>query len=149
MELKQRAKALVDEFSRIPGWEERYKLVIKKGKQLQEFPDSWQQEKFRIKGCQSQVWLVPRLTEGRITFDASSDAMIVKGIISLLLEVYDNASPKDILDFEPQYLSEIGITDHLSMNRTNGLASMMKQIKLYAVAYQSLVDRGILNADHS
>ena len=86
--------------------------------------------------------------DGKIQFEASSDAMIVKGIISLLVEVYSNATPEEILSFEPDYLKKIGITDHLSMNRTNGLASMIKQIKMYGVAYQALVAKGVQNADH-
>lgn len=148
MDLQQRAQRLVDEFSQLLGWEERYKLVIQKGKALPEIDESLLVDKFKIKGCQSQVWLIPRLESGKIHFQASSDAMIVKGIISLLVEVYNEASPEEILNFEPGYLKEIGITEHLSMNRTNGLASMVKQIKMYAIAYQSLVSKGINDANN-
>jgi cysteine desulfuration protein SufE len=148
MDLRQRAQNMIDEFSRIPDWEERYKLVIQKGKALQDLDESLMTEKYKVKGCQSQVWLVPELSQGKVHFQAGSDAMIVKGIISLLVEIYSDATPDDILGYDPEFLKEIGITEHLSMNRTNGLASMVKQIKMYAIAYQSLVSKGIKDANN-
>lgn len=148
MDLSTKANNLVDEFARFNDWEDRYRHLIQKGKKLEDLSEDLQSEKFKVKGCQSQVWLVPSLKEGRIQFKASSDAMIVKGIISLLVEVYHDATPEEVLKFEPDYLKKIGITDHLSMNRTNGLASMIKQIKMYGVAYQAMVAQGVQNADH-
>jgi cysteine desulfuration protein SufE len=95
-------------------------------------------DKYKVKGCQSQVWLFPVLKEGKVYFQADSDAMLVKGIISVLLKVYSGQSADDILAHEPSFLNELGITQHLSMNRSNGLASMMKQIKMYALAMKAL-----------
>ncbi len=149
MDLQTKAKNLIDEFSQFNDWEDRYKHLIQKGKQLEELPEELMVEKFKIKGCQSQVWLVPELKAGKVEFRASSDAMIVKGIISLLVNVYSGATPQEILNYEPEYLKQIGITDHLSMNRTNGLASMIKQIKMYGIAYNSLVEKGIMDANIS
>lgn len=148
MDLPTRANKLIDEFGQFNDWEDRYRHLIQKGKNLSDISEDLQTEKFKINGCQSQVWLIPSLKDGKVQFEASSDAMIVKGIISLLVEVYSDATPEEILSFEPDYLKKIGITDHLSMNRTNGLASMIKQIKMYGVAYQALVSKGVQNADH-
>ena len=147
-QLPARAAQLIEEFAKFNDWEDRYRHLIQKGKALPEIAEKFQIEKFKVNGCQSQVWLVPSLDDGRVQFLASSDAMIVKGIISLLVEVYSDATPAEILEFEPDYLKKIGITDHLSMNRTNGLASMIKQIKMYGVAYQAMVAQGVKNADH-
>lgn len=146
MDLGARAQNIIDEFSRYSDWEDRYKHMIEMAKGLPEFPASLQIEKYKVKGCQSQVWLVPSLVEGKVEFQASSDAVLVRGIVALLIKVYSQSTPDEIIQFEPDYLKEIGITQHLSMNRTNGLASMIKQIKMYAIAYKTLVDQGITNA---
>lgn len=122
-------------FQSIVGWEEKYQKMIELGKNLPTYPEEKRLESFKIKGCQSQVWLYPSFDKGVITFYADSDALLVKGIVAVLLNVYSELSPEDILKVNPIFLKDLGITEHLSMNRTNGLASMIKQIQLYAKVY--------------
>lgn len=124
------------EFSSIESWEDRYKLLIQKGKKLKNMPDKYKTDQYKVKGCQSQVWLYPELANGTVNFLADSDSTLVRGIVALLLEMYSGLRAKEILTIDEGQLKEIGITDHLSMNRSNGLASMVKQIKMYAFAYQ-------------
>ena len=119
-------------------WEDRYKELIQLGKSLQNYPEDKRDEKYKVKGCQSQVWLYPELKDGRVYFFGDSDAVLVKGIVGLLLSVYSDATPDEILATKPEFLKEVGITEHLSMNRSNGLAAMMKQIQMYALVYKSL-----------
>ena len=124
-------------FLQFQDWEDRYKELINLGKGLEAYPEDKREEKFKIKGCQSQVWLYPEFKDGRIYFHADSDALLVKGIIGLLVNVYSNATPDEILNTKADFLKEVGITEHLSMNRSNGLASMMKQIQMYAIVFKS------------
>lgn len=124
-------------FLQFQDWEDRYKELINLGKGLEAYPEDKRDEKFKIKGCQSQVWLYPEFKEGRIFFYADSDALLVKGIIGLLVHVYSDATPDEILNTKPDFLKDVGITEHLSMNRSNGLASMMKQIQMYALVFKS------------
>lgn len=147
MDISAKIEHLVDRFNQMDSWEERYKEIINIGRKTQGIEEEKQQEKFRVKGCQSQVWLIPSLNDGKIFFLGDSDAVLVKGIISVLLEVYSGHSPEDILKTSPDFLRRIGITEHLSMNRSNGLASMAKQIQMYAVAFKSLTDKGVMNVD--
>ena len=144
--IENRAKVLVERFSQYTDWEDRYRELIKIGKSLSPLEEQYQIEKYLIKGCQSQVWLVPSYKDGRVFFSADSDAILVKGIIGLLVEAYSTSTPDEILSYKADFLKEIGITEHLSMNRTNGLASMLKQIQMYAFAYKTLSDRGIMEA---
>lgn len=136
--MKEKIEELKNEFLQFPQWEDRYKKLIELGRKLPEMPEEEKIEKNRIKGCQSQVWLKPSFEEGKIYFMADSDAMLVKGIVAILVQVYSGATPQEILEYKPTFLSEIGITEHLSMNRTNGLASMVKQIQMYALAYKTM-----------
>lgn len=137
--------SIVERFNRFSDWEDRYRELIKTGKGLESLDDAQKIEKFQIRGCQSQVWLVPELKDGKVIFRADSDAVLVKGIVALLVEAYSGLSPEEILAQDTNFLKEIGITEHLSMNRTNGLANMVKQIKMYGMAFQSLVAKGIQN----
>lgn len=136
---------LIKLFTRHSDWEERYRELVKMGKALPELEESLKGEKYRIRGCQSQVWLVPELKDGKVLFRGDSDAMLVKGIVALLVNAYSGLSPDEILALKPDFLKEIGITEHLSMNRTNGLANMVKQIQMYGVAFKSLTEKGVLN----
>lgn len=136
--MKEKIEELKKEFLQFSQWEDRYKKLIELGRKLPEMPEEEKVEKNRIKGCQSQVWLKPSFEDGRIYFMADSDAMLVKGIVAILVQAYSGASPQEILEYKPTFLSEIGITEHLSMNRTNGLASMVKQIQMYALAYKTM-----------
>lgn len=143
MEIVQRVENLKEEFNSFSSWEDRYAHIIKMGKELPEFPEKFRLEDNKIRGCQSQVWLFPELVEGRIQYHADSDASIVKGIISLLLKVYSNSTPEEILSMRPDWLEDIGLRQHLSMSRANGLSSMLKQISMYALAMQAKIKMGI------
>ena len=134
---------IIDRFNKYSDWEDRYRELIKTGKSLTDLDESQKIDKFKVRGCQSQVWLVPELKDGKVLFKADSDAVLVKGIVALLVEAYSGLTPEEITAQDTGFLKEIGITDHLSMNRTNGLANMVKQIKMYAMAFQSLVAKGI------
>lgn len=128
---------LVQEFKKFSSWEERYKHLIGLGKELNSMEPSDKVETNKVKGCQSQVWLSARLEDGRIHFSGDSDASIVKGIVALLIKVYDNKSPDEVLATPQTFIDDIGLKQHLSMSRTNGLSSMLKQISFYALAFKA------------
>lgn len=136
--MTERTTQIKDRFLQFKDWEDRYKELINLGKQLPAYPEDKRDEKFKVKGCQSQVWLFPEFKEGRVYLHADSDALLVKGIVGLLVSVYSDATPEEILATPPEFLKEVGITEHLSMNRSNGLAAMMKQIQMYAVVFKSM-----------
>ncbi len=136
-----RQQEIIREFSEIAEWEDRYRQLIQLGRSLPPYPEEHRTEDFKVKGCQAQVWLHPALTpEGRVCFDADSDAALVRGLVALVLRVYSDATPREVIDAEPTFVREIGLADHLSPTRANGLAAMIRQIKLYGVAYQSMLD---------
>ena len=141
MSIEERIARVVARFEAHDDWEERYKELIQIGKNLVLYPEEQRLEKFKVKGCQSQVWLFPELKEKKVYFHADSDALLVKGIVGLLTDVYSGSTPQEILAAPADFLKEIGITEHLSMNRSNGLASMLKQIQMYALVYKSLGDK--------
>ncbi|HEY9886686.1 MAG TPA: SufE family protein [Vampirovibrionales bacterium] len=132
---------IIKDFSRFDSWEEKYKYLIKLAKEVPAFPEEHRKEDNQVKGCQSQVWLFASLEGSQVKFVADSDAMIVKGLIALLLKIYSNKSPQEILQTEPSFFKEIGLDQHLSMNRANGLAAMVKQMKFYALAFQSILSK--------
>jgi cysteine desulfuration protein SufE len=136
--MTDRTTQVKNRFLQFKDWEDRYKELINLGKQLPAYPEEKRDEKFKVKGCQSQVWLCPEFKEGRVYFHADSDAVLVKGIVGILVSVYSDATPDEILSTSPDFLKEVGITEHLSMNRSNGLAAMMKQIQMYAVVFKSM-----------
>lgn len=135
MSLQDRQKQIVAEFSGLNDWEDRYKKLIELGKALPELPDSKKIEDFKVKGCQSQVWIHARLENGRVIFEADSDAILVRGLVALLLRVYSDATPKEIMETPPDFVKEIGLESKLSPSRANGLFSMIKQMKFYAMAF--------------
>lgn len=136
--MQERILQVKNRFLQFQDWEDRYKELIKIGRDLIPYPEDKRDEKYKVKGCQSQVWLFPEFREGKVYFYADSDAVLVKGIVGLLVSVYSDATPEDILSTKPDFLKEVGITEHLSMNRSNGLAAMMKQIQMYAVVFKSM-----------
>lgn len=136
--MTERTTQIKARFLQFSDWEDRYKELIVVGKHLPAYPEDKREDKYKIKGCQSQVWLYPEFKEGKVFFHADSDAILVKGIVGILTSVYSDATPDEILATKPEFLSEVGITEHLSMNRSNGLAAMMKQIQMYAVVYKSM-----------
>ncbi len=136
--MAERTTQIKERFLKFPDWEGRYQELIHLGRELAPYPEDKREEKFKVKGCQSQVWLYPEFKDGRVYFYGDSDALLVKGIVGLLVSVYSDATPDEILSTKPEFLKEVGITEHLSMNRSNGLAAMMKQIQMYAAVFQSL-----------
>ena len=119
---------LVEEFEIFDDWMERYEHVIDMGKSLPEFPAEWKTEENKIHGCQSQVWLNMRLEEGNVIINGTSDAVIVQGLVAMVLKVYSGHRPQDILDAKPDFIKDIGFSDHLSPTRSNGLHSMLRTI---------------------
>lgn len=119
---------LVEEFELFDDWMTRYEHVIDLGKQLPEFPDEWKTEDNRIHGCQSQVWLNMEMRGDKLHIDGISDAAIVSGLVAIVLRVYSDQAPQDILNAKPDFIADIGFTDHLSPTRSNGLHSMLRTI---------------------
>lgn len=143
MEITKRVNALVAEFQKFQDWEDRYKYIIDLGKSLPEMREEDKTEANKVKGCQSQVWLHSTLDNGLIYFSADSDATIVKGIVSVLVRIYSGSTPDEILATKPDFLDQIGLRQHLSMSRANGLSSMLKQISMYALVYKSKINMGL------
>ncbi|MCO5285051.1 MAG: SufE family protein [Chitinophagaceae bacterium] len=129
---------IVDDFSLFDTWEEKYEYIIDMGKRLPVLDDQYKKEENIIKGCQSTVWLTADYRDGRIYFSADSDAVIVKGLISMLIRVLSGHTPGEILNAKIDFINEIGMMQHLAQTRSNGLLSMIKQMKNYAIAYQAV-----------
>lgn len=136
MGIKEKQQELIDDFAFLSDWEQKYEYIIDLGKELRGLPEEKKKEDILIKGCQSQVWLDAELRDGKIFFLADSDGILPKGIISLLVGVYSGHTAEEILAADFDFISKIGLQEFLSPSRANGLASMIKQIKFYAVAYQ-------------
>ena len=136
MSIKEKQQELIDDFAFLSDWEQKYEYIIDLGKELKGLPEEKKKEDILIKGCQSQVWLDAELRDGKIFFLADSDGILPKGIISLLVGVYSGHTAEEILVADFDFISKIGLQEFLSPSRANGLASMIKQIKFYAVAYQ-------------
>ena len=136
MSIKEKQQELIDDFAFLSDWEQKYEYIIDLGKELKGLPEEKKKEDILIKGCQSQVWLDAELHDGKIFFLADSDGILPKGIISLLVGVYSGHTAEEILAAAFDFISNIGLQEFLSPSRANGLASMIKQIKFYAVAYQ-------------
>ena len=137
MTIKEIQEEIIDEFAVFDDWMERYEYIIDLGRSLPLIDDENKLDENLIKGCQSKVWIDAKLNKDTITFTADSDAILTKGIVALVLRVFSDQQPKDILDADTDFINEIGLKEHLSPTRANGLVSMIKQIKLYALAYQS------------
>ena len=133
--LRDEEAEIVEEFAFFDDWQDRYKYIIDLGRSLPEFPESDKRDENKVSGCQSQVWFVAEAREGRMQFRAASDAMIVSGLIALLLRVYSNRKPETILKAEPEFVSAIGLAEHLSPTRSNGLFSMIRAMKNLAAGY--------------
>jgi cysteine desulfuration protein SufE len=127
---------IVEEFSLFDNWEDKYEYIIDLGKKLEPLDPKFKIDENKIKGCQSQVWLVADEREGRIFFYADSDAVIVRGLVSMLIRVLSGHTPEEILDATLGFIDKIGMKNHLAQTRSNGLLSMVKQMKHYALAYQ-------------
>ena len=136
-ELEQRQQQVIEEFSVFTDWMDKYEYLIELGKELEPMPDADKTDQNIIKGCQSQVWLTANFADGLVTFRADSDAIITKGIIGLLVKVLSGLPPKEIIDADLHFIDAIGLRENLSPTRSNGLVSMIKQIKMYALAFAS------------
>lgn len=123
---------LIDDFSMFDDWMDRYQYIIDMGRRLPAFPDEFRTEENRIRGCQSQVWFVADQDDGRLVFQAISDAAIVSGLIAILLRLYSGRHPQDILDTPPDFVSALQLESHLSPTRSNGLSSMLQAIRNFA-----------------
>ncbi len=137
MTIQELQEEIIDEFSMFDDWEERFQYIIDMGKSLPLIDPKYKTDENVIKGCQSKVWLHSEERNGKIVFTADSDAIITRGIIALLIRVFSNQKAKDILDSGTDYIDKIGLKEQLSPTRANGLVSMIKQIKMYALAYNS------------
>ena len=137
MTIKEIQEEIIDEFSMFDDWMERYEYIIELGKSLPIIDTEHKLDENLIKGCQSKVWLYSELDNDNIKFSADSDAILTKGIVALLLRVYSNQKPGDILTANTDFIDEIGLKEHLSPTRANGLVSMIKHIKMYAIAQQT------------
>jgi cysteine desulfuration protein SufE len=135
MTIKEVEKQIIEEFSVFDQWLDKYEYLIELGKTLPLIPESGKQEANLIKGCQSRVWLSADYREGKVYFAADSDAIITKGIISLLIRVFSGRTPKEITEADLEFIKAIGLQDNLSPTRANGLLAMVRQIKYYAMAF--------------
>lgn len=135
--INQRIQQVIKDFEKFSDWEDRYKMLIQKGKDLEIMPPEFKNDKNLVKGCQSKAWLHAEWTGEGVKFYGDSEASIVKGVISLLLFVYSEATPDEILATKPDFLSDIGLREHLSMSRANGLSSMVKQLSMYALVFKT------------
>lgn len=142
MTINQIQDEIIEEFEGLTDWMDRYAYIIELGNTLDPLPEEMKTPENLIEGCQSRVWIVSDLdAEGKINFRADSDALIVKGIVALLLRVLSGHSPQEILDADLYFIDRIGLKDHLSPTRSNGLVAMIKQIRNYATAYRMLQQR--------
>lgn len=137
MNIKEIQEDIIDEFSMFDDWDERFQYVIDLGKSLPLIDAQFKTEDNIIKGCQSKVWLHADQEDGKIIFTADSDAIITKGIIAILIRAFSHQNAKDILDADTTFIDQIGLKEQLSPTRANGLVSMIKQIKLYALGYEA------------
>ena len=128
---------IIEEFSLFEDWMQRYEYMIELGKSLPLINNDYKTDKYIIKGCQSKVWVHANLDGDKLKFTADSDAIITKGIIAILIRVFSDQNPKDILEADTDFIDKIGLKEHLSPTRANGLVSMVKQIKMYAVVFQT------------
>lgn len=138
MEIREVQNQLIEEFEELENWEDKYSKIIKLGRELPAMTDEFKTEKNKIDGCQSQVWMHAEYNDGKMFIEADSDAMIVKGLIALLVKVYSGHEPNEIVNSPPEFLQKIGIDNHLSPTRKNGLGAMLKQIQLYAITFKAL-----------
>jgi cysteine desulfuration protein SufE len=134
--IADRQRLIISEFEKLTDWEERYKRIIQMGRELSDMPDAMKSEDNKVRGCQSQVWLFAELNkQNHMIIHGDSDAMIVKGLVALLLRMYSDSSPEEILNSPPEFLRALGFEGNLSPSRANGLHAMLKQIRNYATAF--------------
>tara|TARA_A100001234_G_scaffold9510_1_gene7779 strand:+ start:285 stop:701 length:417 start_codon:yes stop_codon:yes gene_type:complete len=138
MTIENLQETLIEDFSFFDDWTQKYEYMIELSKTLDKMDESLKNDENLIKGCQSKVWLNADFKDGKINFIADSEAIITKGIIAILLMVFNNKTPDEIIKSDVSFIEKIGLKEHLSPNRANGLYSMIKQIKFYAIAYNKI-----------
>lgn len=136
-DIKEIQDEIIDEFIGFDDWLDRYQLLIDLGSEQEPLPEEYKTDNNLIEGCQSRVWLQADVVDGKVVFRAESDALIVKGIVALLIKVYSGHTPDEILSTEPYFVEAIGLKEHLSPTRSNGLVAMIKQMRLYALAFKT------------
>lgn len=141
MPIPEIEKEIVEDFALFDSWEDKYEYIIDLGKKLEVLEDAGKIEENKIKGCQSTVWLTAAYEDGKVIFKADSDAVIVKGLISMLIKVLSGHTPEEILAAKMDFIGEIGMMTHLAQTRSNGLLAMIKQMKNYALAFKMLEEK--------
>jgi len=136
MNINETQDEIIDEFNEFEDWMDKYQLLIDTGNSLEPLDEQFKQTQYLIEGCQSRVWLHADYIDGKVVLNAESDAIIVKGIVTLLIQVWSNRTPQEILETDLYFIEKIGLKDHLSPTRANGLVSMVRQIRNYAMAYR-------------
>ena len=136
-DIKEIQDEIIEEFTGFDDWLDRYQLLIDLGNEQEPLPEEYKTDNNLIEGCQSRVWLQADVVDGKVIFRAESDALIVKGIVALLIKVYSGHTPDEILSTEPYFVEAIGLKEHLSPTRSNGLVAMIKQMRLYALAFKT------------
>ena len=136
LSIAESEKEIVEEFALFDSWDDKYEYIIDLGKRLPPLDPKYKIDENRVRGCQSSVWLVADYVEGRLFFQADSDALIVKGLISMLIRVLSGKTPDEIIEARLEFIRQIGMTTHLAQTRSNGLLNMVKQMKNYALAYK-------------
>ena len=137
MTINERQDEVIEEFSGFDDWMDKYQLLIDLGNEQEPLDERYKTESNLIEGCQSRVWLQADYIDGKIHFSAESDALIVKGIVTLLIRVLSDSTPQEILDADLYFIEQIGLKEHLSPTRSNGLVAMVKQMRMYALAFQT------------
>ena len=137
MTINERQDEIIEEFGGVDDWMDKYQLLIDLGNDQEPLDEKYKVENNLIDGCQSRVWLQADYVEGKIHFQAESDALIVKGIVALLIRVLNDSTPQEILDADLYFIEEIGLKEHLSPTRSNGLLAMVKQMRMYALAFNT------------
>lgn len=140
MTIEERQQEVIEEFEGFDDWMDKYQMLIDLGSEQEPLPEQYKTESNLIDGCQSRVWLQCDYADGKLHFQAESDALIVKGIIALLIRVLDDHTPQEILDADLYFIDRIGLKEHLSPTRSNGLLAMVKQIRMYALAFKTKED---------
>ena len=140
MTISETENEIIDEFSDIDDWMDRYAMIIDMGNALPPIDEKYRTPEHLIEGCQSRVWLNADLEDGKVVYTADSDAIIVKGIISMLIKVLSNHTPDEILGADLSFIDKIGLAEHLSPTRSNGLLAMVKQMRMYALAYKTRLE---------
>ncbi len=136
--IKEKEQKIISDFEMFDDWMDKYNYIIELGKSIPPIKEEYKTEKYLIKGCQARVWLHADYQDGKVIYTADSDALITKGIAALLIEVLSGQPPKEIVDAGLSFIDEIGLKEHLSQTRSNGLVNMIKQMKLYALAFQKM-----------